>query len=214
MTARAKPLQPSKEERRTVLARYFSAAVEPLLAAGEAYSDISVERLITSVDVSRSTFYAYFDDKGDLLKAIGEDVTLDLAAAGAHWFELPVDADRTALRAALVPLFETYRRHRQVLQAITEAASYDATIKALHLALVDRAATGLAEHIRVQQTQGGVPAELDPEMSARWLVWMLERGLYQLFAPVDPTEGDHVLDMLTALVWRALYEGHHKTSVV
>jgi len=206
----SKPLQPSKEERRVVLARYFSEAVEPLLAAGEAYSDISVERLITSVDISRSTFYAYFDDKGDLLKAIGEDVTLDLAAAGAHWFELPADADRAALRAALVPLFETYRRHRRVLEAITEAASYDANIRALHLALVDRAATGLADHIRVQQAVGAMPTDLDPDASARWLVWMLERGLYQLYAPADPAEGERQLDALTALVWRALYEGHHQ----
>lgn len=211
MPARSrKPLQPSKEERRTTLARYFGEVVEPLLAAGESYSDISVERLITAVDISRSTFYIYFDDKGDLLKAIGEDVTLDLAAAGAHWFELPADADQAGLRAALVPLFATYRRHRQVLQAITEAASYDANIRTLHLALVDRAATGLADHVRAQQAAGAVPAHLEPETTARWLVWMLERGLYQLYAPAEPDAADEVLDTLTALVWRMLYEGHHR----
>ena len=205
----AKPLQPDKEERRARLARLFGAELEPLLAAGESYSDITVERLITTVDISRSTFYIYFDDKGDLLKAIGEDVTLDLATAGAHWFELPIDADRADLRAALVPLFDTYRKHRQVLQAITEAASYDATIRALHLALVERASTGLADHLRVQQAAGAVPAELDPEGSARWLVWMLERGLYQLYGPSDAKAGEQLLDTITALVWRALYEGHH-----
>lgn len=204
-----KPLQPSKDERRVTLARYFSEAVEPLLAAGESYSDISVERLITAVDISRSTFYIYFDDKGDLLKAIGEDVTLDLAAAGAHWFELPASAGRADLRAALVPLFETYRRHQRVLQAITEAASYDANIRTLHLALVDRAATGLADHVRVQQAAGAMPAELDADLTARWLVWMLERGLYQLLAPSTSADGERLLDALTALVWRMLYEGHH-----
>lgn len=211
MSPSRKPLQPSKEERRATLARLFGEALEPMLASGEAYSDISVERLITAVDISRSTFYIYFDDKGELLKAIGEDVTLDLAAAGAHWFELPADADRADLRAALVPLFETYRRHRQVLQAITEAASYDANIRALHLALVERASTGLADHLRVQQAAGAVPAELDPDASARWLVWMLERGLYQLFGPSDQAAGEHLLDTLAALVWRALYEGHHRS---
>ena len=200
-----KPLQPAKTERRTRLARLFGEALEPMLAGGESYAEISVERLITAVDISRSTFYVYFGDKGELLQAIGEDVTLDLAAAGAHWFELPVDTDRAGLRAALVPLFETYRCHRQVLQAITEAASYDANIRTLHLALVDRAATGLADHIRVQQAAGAVPGELDPDASARWLVWMLERGLYQLFGPADEAAGEHLLDTLTALLWRTLY---------
>jgi AcrR family transcriptional regulator len=190
-----------------VLTRYFTEAVEPLLAAGESYADISVERLITAVSISRSTFYAYFDDKGDLLRAMGEDVTLDLATAGAHWFELRPEADRAALRAALLPLFDTYRRHQRVLRAITETAAYDPNIRALHLALVERAATGLSGHIRAQQDAGAVVAELDPDQSSLWLVWMLERGLYQLVAPAEPAEVDRLLDSLTALVWRMLYDG-------
>jgi AcrR family transcriptional regulator len=203
-TRTSKPLQPSKDQRRVALARYFSEAVEPLLAAGESFSDISVERLITSVDISRSTFYTYFDDKGDLLKAIGEDVTVDLAAAGAHWFELSVTADRADLRESLVPLFHTYRRHQWVLQAITEAA--------LHLALVERAATGLAEHLRVQLAAGAVPTGLDADLTSRWLVWMLERGLYQMVAPAGPDKAEQLLNALTGLVWRMLYEGHHTSS--
>lgn len=206
MAARSgKPLQPSKADRKAVLTRYFSEAIEALLAAGESYADLSVERLITNVDISRSTFYAYFDDKGDLLRAIGEDVTLDLAAAGAHWFQLGPDADQEALRAALVPLFETYRRHQMVLGAITETASYDANIRALHLALVERAATGLCEHIRAEQRDGAVHLDLDAEVTSRWLVWMLERGLQQMVAPAEPAAVGRLLDTLTTLVWRMLY---------
>jgi AcrR family transcriptional regulator len=205
---RAKPLQPPKEARRATLARYFADAVEPLLLNGESFSDLSVERLITAVDVSRSTFYAYFDDKGDLLKAMGEDVTLELAEAGSHWFTLATTASREELQEALRPLFVTYRRHQMVLQAITEAASYDAGIRALHLSLVDRAATGLREHIEEQQKAGTAAPELDAPRTALWLVWMLERGLYQLVAPASEDEVVELLETMTNLVWRTLYEGY------
>lgn len=203
-TAGAKPLQPAKAERRARLTRLFGEVLEPLLAAGESYADISVERLITAVDISRSTFYVYFGDKGELLRAIGEDVTLDLAAAGAHWFEFD-GGDREGLRTALVPLFDTYRRHQMVLRAITETAAYDPTIRALHLALVERAVTGLAGHIRALHGTGTITGGLDADLTASWLVWMLERGLYQLVAPASAERVERLLETLSVMVWRTLY---------
>ena len=209
MPRRTKPLQPSREERRALLARYFVEAVEPLLEAGESYADISVERLITTVDVSRSTFYVYFDDKADLLRAMGEDVTRDLAEAGAAWFELAPEASRDDLRKALTPLFDTYRRHRTLLGAITETAAYEPRVREQHVALVETAVAGLADHIRAQQAAGAAAPELDPDRTARWLTWMLERGLHQLVAPASKAEATRLLDTMTDIAWRTFYEGHH-----
>ena len=206
--SRSKPLQPPKELRRALLARHFTETVESLLEGGGSYSDLSVERLITTVDISRSTFYSYFDDKSGLLRAMGEDVTTDLAEAGSHWFELGTGADKADLRDALRPLFDTYRRHQMVLRAITEAAAYDAGIRQLHLALVERASTGVRSHIESQQKSKAVAPGLEASRTATWLVWMLERGLYQLVAPADEAEVDKLLDSATELIWRVLYEGH------
>ena len=207
MAPRPKPLQPDKEERRARLVGYFTTAVEELMAGGETYADLSVERLINAVDVSRSTFYAYFGDKSELLRAMGEDVTLDLAQAGAHWFELPTSGSKKDLGEALRPLFETYRQHQMVLRAITEAASYDAGIRELHQALVERAASGLESHIAAAQKAKTAAKELDSRRTALWLVWMLERGLHQLVASADEKEVDGLLGSMTDLVWRTLYEG-------
>src|SRR5689334_20504817 len=74
----ARPLKPPFEERRARLSRMFVEVVEELLEAGESWQDISVERLINAVDISRSTFYVYFQDKGDLLRAMINDTTADL----------------------------------------------------------------------------------------------------------------------------------------
>lgn len=202
MARRPKPLQPDKGERRTMLVGYFTDAVEELLEGGESYSDLSVERLINAVDISRSTFYTYFNDKSGLLRAMGEDVTQDLATAGAHWFELSPNASKEELRDALQPLFETYRQHQMVLRAITETAAYDAGIRELHLALVERAATGLRGHLeQLKWAKSG-----DAERTALWLVWMLERGLYQLVGPAGEDEVEGLLSAMTDLVWGALYD--------
>jgi AcrR family transcriptional regulator len=203
-------LQPPREERRARLARYFVEVVEPLLEAGESYADVSVERLIKEVDISRSTFYVYFDDKGDLLGAMAADVTRDLAEAGSAWFELATDASRADLRDALSALFGTYRKHQTLLGAITEAAAYDPRVRAQHLALVEEAVRGLADHIAAQQKAGGAPKHLDPRRTAQWLTWMYERALYQLVGPASAGESRKLLDSATDLVWRALYEGYHR----
>lgn len=200
----ARPLQPTRDERRLELARYFIDEVTPLLAAGEAYSDLSVARMIKAVGISRSTFYGYFEDKSALLKAMGEDITIDLAEAGARWFELGVPADRAALKAALRPLFDTYRRHQLLLRAITEAASYDPGMRDLHADLVARAADGLMAHVAQVERRRAHP--LDPRRASLWMVWMLERGLYQLVAPAGDREAGRQLDTVVELVWRTLYE--------
>jgi len=200
----ARPLQPTRDERRLELARYFIDAVTPLLAAGESYSDLSVARMIDAVGISRSTFYGYFDDKSALLRAMGEDITIDLAEAGARWFGLGVPEDRGALEQALRPLFDTYRQHQLLLRAITEAASYDPGMRELHAGLVARAADGLTSHV-AQVEADGREHPLDARRASLWLVWMLERGLYQLVAPVDDREAARQLDTVVELVWRMLY---------
>jgi AcrR family transcriptional regulator len=203
------PLQPPREERRARLARYFVDAVEPWLEAGEAYADVSVERLITAVDISRSTFYVYFDDKGDLLGAMAEDVTRDLAAAGSAWFELSTDATKRDLRDALAELFATYRRHQTLLGAITESAAFDTRVRDRHLALIDRAVQGLEAHIKAQQAAAAAAPDLDPRRTAQWLTWMYERALYQLVGQATKPEARKLLDAATDLIWRALYAGYH-----
>ncbi|HYF27872.1 MAG TPA: TetR/AcrR family transcriptional regulator [Baekduia sp.] len=204
----ASPLQPSHAERRALLSRHFVDAVEPLLEAGEQYADISVERLIKAVDISRSTFYVYFEDKGELLSAMAEDVTRDLADAGSAWFELAHDAGKDGLREALRPLFDTYRRHQALLGAVSEVASYDARVRERHLALVQTAISGLERHLIDAQAAGAAAPELDPRRTAAWLTWMHERGLHQLAAPASPEEAGRLLDAMTDLVWRALYSGY------
>jgi AcrR family transcriptional regulator len=187
------------QPRRARLSRRVLDVVEPLLEEGVAYADLSVEQIIGEVGIARSTFYVYYKDKGDLLQAMAQDVTADLRVAGSAWFSFE-PGSREQLREALTPLFDTYRRHRTVLGAIVETAAYDPGIRERHAELVEAAVGGLADHIARHSR-----ADLDPRLSADWLVAMFERGLYLLVAPAEGERVEELLDAATDLVWRLLY---------
>src|SRR5260370_1065926 len=80
----------ARAARRDEIGRRLLVAVESLLAEGESFTEVSVERLVTEARISRSTFSVYFQDKGHLPGALTARVwnTLDDGARprrGAEW---------------------------------------------------------------------------------------------------------------------------------
>jgi AcrR family transcriptional regulator len=171
-----------------------------------------VERIIRAGGVSRSTFYAYFDDKGDLLRAMAEHVISELLDAGLAWWTLPADGTKDDLREALRPAVDTYREHHAVLGAVIETATYDARVREAHVRLVNEVVASLAAHIREHQKQGSACPDLDARRTAEWLIWMDERGLYQVVSRADDREAERLLGALTDIVWRTLYAGYREEA--
>jgi TetR/AcrR family transcriptional regulator, ethionamide resistance regulator len=188
-----------------MLSRHFVSVVENLVENGVRYADLSVEAIITAGGISRSTFYVYFDDKGDLLVAMAQDVIGDLLADGASWWELPVDATREDLRKALRVPIDTYRKHRTILGAIAETAAYDPRAREQQQNLIDQVVSALTTYIGDAQRAGVADAHLDAARTAQWLIWMIERGLYQLVGTADDDEVERQLDSLVEIVWRVVY---------
>jgi TetR/AcrR family transcriptional regulator, ethionamide resistance regulator len=188
-----------------MLSRHFVSVVEELVEDGGRYADLSVEAIITAGGISRSTFYVYFDDKGDLLVAMARDVIGDLVADGASWWELPVGATREDLHKALRVPIDTYRKHRTILGTVAETAAYDPRVREQQQNLVDQVVNALTTYIGDAQRTGVADAHLDPARTAQWLIWMIERGLYQLVGAADDEEVECQLDALTEIVWRVVY---------
>ncbi|MCD2194718.1 TetR/AcrR family transcriptional regulator [Actinomycetospora endophytica] len=211
MPAASSPFQVSREQRRDMLTRHFVGAVEELLEehdeSGRArtYGELSVERIITAGAISRSTFYSYFDDKNDLLEAMATDVIAELVGTGASWWQLEPGATKEQLHDGLRPPLDTYRAHRAILGSVVEVATYDARIRAQQRWLVDNVVDSLTTHLRRWQDAGAVDPARDAARTAQWIIWMLERGLYQLVGPADGPEVDRQLAALTDVVWAALY---------
>lgn len=197
----------NRAQRRESVQGHLVEAVDRLLADGESYTELSVERLVAEAGLSRSTFYVYFEDKGDLLRALAEDLTVEIEKAGRGWWDLPPDATREAVRDALGGLFAAYRTHRAVFRAVVDTAAYDPGVRQQFETLVGGMITEMAGHIRTGQRDGYVKQGLDPERTAAWLTWMAERGLNQLVADASDEEAGRLLAALTDIVWNTLYEG-------
>ncbi len=200
-----RPLQLSHAQRRGMLSRHFVAVVEKLVEGGATYADLSVEAIIKAGGISRSTFYVYFNDKGDLLVAMAADVIGDLVSTGSAWWDLPADATKADLHAGLRIPIDTYREHRTILGTVVETAAYDPRVREQHQSLINQVVPALADYIARAQVAGTADPELDAERTARWLVWMIERGLYQLVGTVDDDEVSRELDALTDILWRVVY---------
>jgi TetR/AcrR family transcriptional regulator, ethionamide resistance regulator len=208
MTAATNPLRPSPEAKRRALTSHFLASLEPLLRSGARYVDLSVERIIQAGGIARSTFYDYFEDKWALLSAMADDVLEELFAKGVTWWSFPDTGTKSELRSALLPAIETHQQHDAILAAVAEAAAYDAGVRERRARLIDEVVRDLTSHIKRSQRAASASPDLDPERTAKWLIWMFERGLYELVTPASAAETTKLLDALTEIVWRTLYEGY------
>jgi AcrR family transcriptional regulator len=197
--------QSSRAERRDEIRHRLLEVVERLLDEGETFTEISVERMVSQAGLARSTFYLYFQDKGDLLVAWFGEITVELEAAATGWWNLGPDATRQELRTALEGIVNTYRPHTTLMAAMYDAAAYDPEVRGLVTAMMKRNIAGLRKHIKAGQKAGFVDPDLLPDQTAGWLTWMAERGLHQLVRTASDAELDRLIDAYTAIVWNALY---------
>jgi TetR/AcrR family transcriptional regulator, ethionamide resistance regulator len=197
---------PSRRElqRAASVARIVNAA-EEVLSEAERFADISVEQVISRAGVSRSTFYSYFDDMGHVLRVVGEGVVGEVVASAREWMNLDTGPTEEQLNAVFAALIDTYRRRAKLLAALADASTSDPGVREEFHRLFAIGHLELSKHIQRAQAAGTARADLDPDPTAGWLVWMLERGLYQQIRPLAPADVDRHVAALAAIVWHALY---------
>lgn len=191
-------------QRAASVSRILTAA-EELLAEAERFADVSVEQVLHRSGVSRSTFYSYFDDMGHLLRTVGEDVVGDLVTSARQWMDLETGVSQEQLEVIFTDLADTYRGRATLLAALADASTYDPGVREEFHRLLATGHVELAKHIRRAQADGSALADIDPETTAAWLVWMVERGLYQQVRPAATNDVQRHVRSLASIVWHALY---------
>jgi AcrR family transcriptional regulator len=196
----------SKQRRREIRDRLL-AAIDALVADGESYSTVSVEKLATAAGISRATFYIYFEGKADLLQAWYVETLEELAAAAERWWALGPDATADDLGAALDGLLDVYLAHGGLMTAINDEATQNDELRDTLAGAIQRGIEGTRQHIERGQAEGFIdPTLLAPETAA-WLVWLLERGMNQVLNTAEPGHSALLRRNLTSMIWNVLYAG-------
>jgi AcrR family transcriptional regulator len=180
-----------------------------ILAAGRAFleehpfREMTVEGVMVRTGLSRPAFYAYFEDRYDLVTHLLDGVGGLLFALDWRWLSGTPGGDdaREVLVDGLRARSETFVEYGPVLRAISDAAGYDARVEEVYRGGLIRISRDIEA--------GVTPAELNPEQTARALVLMTERYLLDEFGQPErrPShqEAETILDTVEEVWVRTLY---------
>lgn len=191
---------PSKsvERHEAVEARVF-AAVERLLGEGSRYTEISVQRIITEAGLARSTFYAHFRDKSDLLGRLAASLKESLFDAAA-WDPTGGADALPALVRAFEDVLRRHREHRVLLAAIAETAAYDPAVNDFYTADLDAFEARAAEYLVRCQSAGLADPSIEPAAASMIVVVGGYQAIVRHIA-TDPGSGDAAFARQLAEIW-------------
>jgi TetR/AcrR family transcriptional regulator, ethionamide resistance regulator len=180
-------------------------AMQTLLESGETFTQISVARLAAETGMSRTRFYMYFEDLGDLLCSAYAEIVDDGKEIAAKWWDDDGYIERDRMRRILGELVRYRAKHIMVARAVHACVVTDAHARRFVDALKWQTINELQAAIIAAQHTGSVDAALDPAATAGWLGWLLERGVDQLIHDSRSVQLRKVADSLTTIVWNTLY---------
>jgi hypothetical protein len=131
--------------------------------------------------------------------------------AQAIW-ELPADATRAQVAAAVSHTIETYVPHTHLMNAVLEVSTYDSRVREQFNAAYADATRAAARHIQEGQKAGFIRRDLHPDEAAGWLTWMAERGMTQLVQHAGKARLARLEDAFTAILWYSLYDGQGRSD--
>jgi AcrR family transcriptional regulator len=158
-----------------------------------------VDDIVRAARTSHGTFYLYFTNKEDLLRALATECGHEISALPETLGPVGPDAEGyLELRAFLGRFFGTYRRYGPVIRAWMEGHVEDREVGALGVQSFTDIATALDRRIQ-ESGAGGSAASISALMA------LLERFAYFLVSRRLDFETDAMLDSVTHIVHRGFF---------
>lgn len=170
--------------------------------AERGYHQSRVDDIVRAARTSHGTFYLYFANKEDLLRALAVDCAAEMEAL-AERIE-PIDAGEEGfehLRTFLEAFVTTYRRYGVVIRAWMEDQVSDREVDRLGV----RAFTHIASGLGARMEEAGVHPTGDGTAAVAALMALVERFSYAVSSRDLGFADDDMLDSLTRLVHRGFF---------
>lgn len=164
---------------------------------------MTVETLMEHSVLARSSFYVYFQDRHEVLRALIATIAEEIVefseawVAGAHGKE--------NVEEALKDVARLYAEHGRVLRALADGATVDPELEAIHAELVRMLIAATKEGIAREQERG-TSVVTDAHEVARALVLMTERLANETWGRAEsPNVADGTLDALIHIWCWSIY---------
>jgi AcrR family transcriptional regulator len=172
------------------------------------FDEVAVADVLEAAEVSRSSFYFYFESKHDLLAELVRRAMGVGHEAAQPWLQVgPGDDPQPGVRSGIRDGAVLWRDQAHVLRAIVEHWRQDPGLAELWTAMMAGYTRVTAAKIAADIRAGLIPPALgDPEPVAAALTWLGERLYYLAAIGLSPFDDQDVLvDTLTAIWMRTLY---------
>jgi AcrR family transcriptional regulator len=173
------------------------------------YHAARVDDIVKVARTSHGTFYLYFSNKEDLLRALVSEASDVVSALDNVLGEVGPDAEGwREVREWIEKFSEAWQRYAPVLRAWTDLVMSDAQLTEQ----AHTAASGVASTLATRIAEAGPLPGIDPGTAAEAVVAMVDRFHYLRQFAGEPIDAS-ALDTLATIVHRALFGGEGPPSV-
>ncbi len=198
MTPASSILRQRVRERRSTAEQAILRATEALLADRE-FRDLTVEDVMASTGLTRTSFYRYFPDLEAVLLRCLSDLGDELRRSADSWLQDPSTGLETG-----VEFVTLYRDHGRLLLAFEQASGAGTEIDEAWRSVIQAFTDSYTEFIADLRRQG--LSSIDrPEQTARALVGMTERYLLDTYGRGPAVEVDVAAATLAEIWQRTLF---------
>jgi AcrR family transcriptional regulator len=167
----------------------------------DGFDGASVSRIVDEANVSRGTFYLYFESKEDIFRTLAEGLLTQVVELQRPTEEVsPIETIRRSIAAFVV----YYREHARLMAVLEQVATHDESFRTLRRDMRRGVAERAVRFIAAMQRRGVVPATVDPRYAATALTGMVDRFAYVWLILEEDFEENEVVDNLTTLWFQAI----------
>lgn len=178
--------------------------IERLLSSGERFEQLRIATLTQRTGIPRSTFYAHFQDKLDLMDRLVARLVDELFESASQWYANPEQPNRDHLRSSLANMLTVYERYRSLFMVVMAHNLEQQPMVALfrkHLrTLIIRNRRLLKQSLASHRLRPALP-----EGVMEVLVLMVQRGAQQLPEAPSSLQREALLDAWTHVIWHSLF---------
>lgn len=205
-----RPASNASQRRGEVTERVLTA-VEQLLADGERFTEIPVQRIAESSGMSRPAFYQYFPNKSEVLIQVADVASQEFFAGPARWFADDGSLGRgvDGVAAAIRMMVSEFRKHWSLMRALSEVAAYDARVADFWFGRIESFIAAASGQVDRWRADGRVDASVTRESVAA-VTWMVERSVTQhVLHPDDdtPDADERLVAALSRTIWLTITGG-------